>query len=131
MSEPVSPAVAERVDEPYAGLEGLRAEHSALLRRRRSGFHDGRAALLDEIETFLRRGHATGAVLVDGGDRVAAQGLLTYWSNILYRAGREILSDALAPFDPARTPELAGADYPYVRFDRRPQGEAAVSGAWD
>ena len=69
--------------QPFASLEELKAEHAELQRRRR--LFDKDEKMSEEIALFLYRGHATGALLGPDEERYAAQGLLSYWSNILYR----------------------------------------------
>ena len=108
---------------PYASLEELKAEHSTLLRRRRGGFVDNPAAFLGEVETFLKRGYATGHILGDEAERYSAECLLTYWSNVLYREGREVPEDALAEFDPGQAPELADTECPYVGLRQQQEGD--------
>ena len=108
---------------PYASLEELKAEHSTLLRRRRGGFEDNPATFLGEVETFLKRGFATGRILGDEAERYSAQSLLTYWSNALYREGREVPEDALAEYDPGQAPELADTECPYVGLGQRQEGD--------
>src|SRR5271166_597309 len=98
---------------PFASLEELKAEHSTLLRRRRGGFEENASVFLGEVETFLRRGYATGSILGDEAERYSAQSLLSYWSNALYREGREVPEDTLAEFDPGQAPDLADAACPY------------------
>jgi len=115
---------------PYASLEELKAEHSTLLRRRRDGFQDDPSVFLDEVESFLQRGYATGVVLGDEAERYAAQSLLTYWSNILYREGREVPEVSLTDFDPATAPELVDAECPYLGMDQLAEGQPVRSSGW-
>ncbi len=100
----------------YPSLASLRAAHTDLLKRYRE---QGNAPeVLAEIERLMRRGHATGAVLDDEGDRWTAQGLLDYWSSVLYRAGQvEPLDATLVEFDPALAPELADELCPYLGLE--------------
>ena len=131
MSDPLT-AEAPPDAAPYASLEELKAEHSTLLRRRRGGFEDNPAAFLGEVETFLKRGFATGRILGDEAERYSAQSLLTYWSNALYREGREVPEDALAEFDPGQTPELADTECPYVGLGQQQEGDRPLmSSGWN
>ena len=114
----------------YASLEELKTEHSTLLRRRRGGFVADRSTVLGEIETFLRRGYATGKVLGDEAERYAAQSLLTYWSNVFYREGREVPEDTLAEYDPGQTPDLDDTDCPYDGPGQANDGEPLRSPGW-
>src|SRR5262249_54009684 len=83
-----------------------------------------------EVETFVRRGYATGSVLGDEAERYAAQSLLTYWSNVLYREGREVAEDALAAFNPSEVPELVDAECPYFRLDDLEAEEPLPAPGW-
>ncbi|MBO0700240.1 MAG: hypothetical protein J2P46_17705, partial [Zavarzinella sp.] len=88
---------------PYASLGEMKAAHTLLQRRRRGDFAKD-PTLSGEIAEFLYRGHATGALIGSEDERYHAQGLLTYWSNILYRRGGEVEDDSLARFDATRAP---------------------------
>ena len=96
----------------------MKEEHSNLLRRRRCDFEDSPSGFLDEIETFLKRGFASGSVLGDDAERYSAQSLLTYWSNVLYREGREPGEDSLVEFNPDQAPELSDEKCPYFRLNQ-------------
>jgi WD40 repeat protein len=99
----------------FASLAALKAAHGELAQRRRASAET--AILLDDIAIFLRRGQATGALLDDDDERAAAQSLLNYWANILYRAGREPPEATLAEFDQLLAPELPDSLCPYVGLD--------------
>ena len=60
---------------------------------------------------------ATGAVLDNNEDRLAAQSLLDYWVTSFYRAGEEPPDTALALFDPELAPELDESLCPYRGLD--------------
>ena len=60
---------------------------------------------------------ATGAVLDNNEDRLAAQSLLDYWVTSFYRAGAEPPDTALALFDPELAPELDESLCPYRGLD--------------
>ncbi len=109
MNEPETP----RTEEPearFASLAQLRAAHRELLRQREE---DDDPAFVGEVVAFVDRASDTGAVLDGDEDRWAAQGILDYWANRLYRGGRSI-DPVLADFDPSLAPELADSDCPYV-----------------
>ncbi|MBW4548330.1 MAG: WD40 repeat domain-containing protein [Symplocastrum torsivum CPER-KK1] len=99
----------------FPSLASLRAAHSELLKRHRET--GSTPELLAEMEEFIYRGRATGALLDTDEDRWASQSLLDYWSAILYRAGREPPDATLAEFDPALAPELDDARCPYLGLE--------------
>ena len=99
----------------FPSLASLRAAHSELLKRHRE--IGSTTELLTEIEEFIYRGRATGALLDSDEDRWASQSLLDYWSAILYRAGREPPDATLAEFDSALAPELDDARCPYLGLE--------------
>ncbi len=115
---------------PYVSLEELKEEHSNLLRRRRCDFEDNPSIFLDDVETFLRRGFSSGSVLGDDAERYSAQSLLTYWSNVLYREGREPGEDTLAEFNPEQAPELSDEKCPYFRLNQPGTGEKLRTPGW-
>jgi WD40 repeat protein/energy-coupling factor transporter ATP-binding protein EcfA2 len=103
------------VASSFPSLASLRAAHSELLKRHRES--GSTPELLAEIEKFIYRGRATGALLDTDEDRWASQSLLDYWSAILYRAEREPPDATLAEFDPALAPELDDARCPYLGLE--------------
>jgi WD40 repeat protein len=112
---------------PFASLEELKAEHADLQRRRR--MFDKDEKMSEEIALFLYRGHATGALLASDDERYAAQGLLSYWSNILYRRGGEVADDSLEKYDPSQAPQLTDVKNPYETLIH-PEAEGRSPG-WD
>jgi signal transduction histidine kinase/energy-coupling factor transporter ATP-binding protein EcfA2 len=112
------PKVSATADDAlvhFPSLASLRAAHSELLKRHRES--GSTTELLAEIEEFIYRGRATGALLDTDEDRWASQSLLDYWSAILYRAGREPPDATLAEFDSALAPELDDARCPYLGLE--------------
>ncbi len=107
--------IAEDVLEQFPSPATLHAAHAGLLQRRRRGGDS--ATFLDAVAAFIHSARATGALLDADDDRRAGQSLLDYWSNILYRAGREPPDDILAEFDPALAPALDDALCPYMGLD--------------
>src|SRR6185503_6471448 len=101
--------------EGYPSLAALRDVHGALLQQRR--VHGDGADLLASAEQFIRRGVATGRLLDASEDRRAAQSLLNYWANLLYRADRAPLEATLAEFDPLLAPKLPDELCPYLGLD--------------
>ena len=100
----------------FPSLASLRAAHTELLKQYREQNND--PAMLTAIEQFMQRGQGTGAVLDIEDDRWTAQGLLDYWSSVLYRAGKVDLPDAtLVEFDPALAPDLDDDLCPYLGLE--------------
>ncbi len=99
----------------FASLTSLRAAHSELLKRhRQEGVTPGFAT---EVEAFVQRGRATGALLDDDEDRWAGQSLLDYWVTMLDRADLVPPDATLDEFDPALAPELPDELCPYQGLD--------------
>ena len=69
----------------FLSLAELKAAHTAILDRRR--LLGDTPEVLGEVDTFIRRGCATGRVLDVDEQRWAAQSVLDYWANVLYRLG--------------------------------------------
>lgn len=103
-------AVVENSTTPYPSLLELKETHTRL---RKLCSEAETPSVLDEIETFIQRGSATGAILDNDDDRRLTQSYLDYWVTVLYRAKR-IPSDAtLAEFDPSLAPQLDDSLCPY------------------
>ncbi|MBK9715198.1 MAG: WD40 repeat domain-containing protein [Kouleothrix sp.] len=113
MNDQIAPPLAD--EAAFASLAALKAAHADLLQRRRAGPET--PALLDDIATLVRRGQGTGVLLDDDDERAAAQSLLNYWANILYRAGREPPDATLAEFDPRLAPKLPDELCPYLGLE--------------
>jgi hypothetical protein len=97
---------------PFPSLASLRAAHSELLRRHRN---DGdKSEFFAEVERFLRRAQATGALLDGEKERWESQSVLDYWTTLSTRAGRPTLEVELDPFDPELAPELDESQCPYL-----------------
>src|SRR5262245_19364693 len=99
----------------FSSLSALRAAHNNLLKRRAE--EEGRPEFLADVAAFVKRAQATGVSLYSDDDRWAGQSLLDYWSNALYRAGRQMPESTLATFDPQLAPELDDAQVPYRGLD--------------
>jgi hypothetical protein len=82
--------------------------------------------LLAEASAFVERGAASGALLDADGDRRAAQGLLDFWSNLLYRSGHAPGDATLADFDPELAPALDDTLCPYLGLDAFREDNAAL-----
>ncbi|MCP4423184.1 MAG: WD40 repeat domain-containing protein [Chloroflexi bacterium] len=101
--------------ERYLNLSALRAAHRQLLEHRRQD--EKSPPFLDEIERFIQKGQATGALLDADEDRWDAQNLLDYWANELYHARRDPLDANLDEFNPDKAPHLADDLCPYIGLD--------------
>jgi WD40 repeat protein len=109
---------------PFPNLPALHATHLDLVRRQRE--LGAPPEFLAEASSFIQRGSATGVLLDAETDRETAQGLLDYWSTILFRAGYEPPDATLAEFDPNLAPELDDALCPYVGLDAFREGDHAI-----
>jgi WD40 repeat protein/tetratricopeptide (TPR) repeat protein len=124
----LAPDPAAPAGERFLSFQDLKAAHTRLQSNRQFRDPDGpsQPALLDAAEAFVRRAAATGQVLATDAEREAAQRLVTFWSNLLYRAGRDLAGeDALAEFDAGQAPDLSGIECPYAGL-----GEVPASEAW-
>ncbi|MEL7225458.1 MAG: hypothetical protein AAGL17_11495, partial [Cyanobacteria bacterium J06576_12] len=65
----------------------------------------------------MRTGKATGEILDSEDDRWTAQGLLDYWSSVLYRAGYEPPDTTLVEFDPSLATNLEDSLCPYLGLE--------------
>lgn len=106
----VTNVVVENTTTPYPSLLELKETHTRLRRLRSEG---ETLSLLDEIETFIQRGSATGAILDNDDDRRLTQSYLDYWVTFLYRAKRTPSDATLAEFDPSLAPQLDDSLCPY------------------
>src|SRR5262245_16221550 len=108
----MSSDVAAAHASAFASLVELRAVQARLGERRRK--EGETTAFWDDVESFVRRGTATG-VFIDGDDeRWSVQGVLDYWAAALERAGRPRSDSWLVEFDASRAPELADSACPYL-----------------
>ena len=113
--------------ERFLSFLDLKAAHTRLQSNRQFRDPEGhpQPALLDAAEEFVRRAAATGQVLATDAERESAQRLVTFWSNFLYRAGRDLAGeDALAEFDAGQAPDLSGIQCPYAGLGEVPAAEA-------
>jgi uncharacterized delta-60 repeat protein len=101
----------------FPSAESLRAAHSELLKRFRAQREKSdmiAPEMIAEVEAFIRRGKATGALLDTDTERWATQSQLDYWATQLYRPDYEPPDATLDEFDPQLAPELDDALCPYV-----------------
>jgi WD40 repeat protein len=99
----------------FPSLASMRAAHTDLLKREHA--QSRTPEMTAEIETFIRRGMATGVLLDAEADRTTAQSQLDYWATRLFRPGAELPDATLADFDPLLAPELDDALCPYIGLD--------------
>jgi len=99
----------------FPSAESLRVAHSELLKHFRT--QGEKSDMITEVEGFIRRGRATGALLDSDADRWATQSLLDYWATQLYKPGYEPPDATLAEFDPLLAPELDESLCPYLGLD--------------
>jgi len=109
---------------PFPALAAMRAEHVRLLEARRSA--GDKNAAFDDIRFFIRRGARLGTYLDGDSDRVAAQGLLDYWSNVLDRSGVEYEDAALLDFDAAALNAAAAAAWAGWAPDERAMAQRVI-----
>jgi WD40 repeat protein len=105
--------ILAREDGRFASLAAFRLAHSRLLAAQDEA-RGGVEPIARRAEELLDLGAATGAVLDENQDRWEAQGLLDYWYNALYRAGRRPRRPRLIPFDAKELPSLEGVRCPYL-----------------
>lgn len=99
-------------DALFPSLAALRAAHSKLLEAHRTQAE--RAEFWQELESFLRGGSRSGALMDREEDRWTAQSLLDYWIATAYSTGRAVPDAALVDFDPSLAPALPDEQCPYV-----------------
>lgn len=106
--------------EPFSSFLDLQTEHDRVLGQQDEidNFTDiEKLTFWQEIQHFVARIEATGAMLDLSRDRRVAQSILNYWSSYLYRAGYPVSELRLAEFDPALAPELPDSPRPYAGLD--------------
>ena len=115
MSDTATTLTSKTDDNRFPSLASLRSAHSELLKLHRDRGNE--PEILAEIEQLIHKGRATGALLDSENDRWAAQGLLDYWSSLLYRAGQQPPDATLADFDPSLAPDLSDDLCPYMGLE--------------
>jgi len=116
MSQSITSSEINDDGNRFPSLASLRVAHNQLLKQYRE---QGNAPeVLHEIAALICLGKATGALLDNEDDRWAGQGLLDYWSSMLYRAGHEPPDATLDEFDQTHTPNLDGTRCPYLDFEQ-------------
>lgn len=98
-------------------IASIVSRHAELIRRLKSDHSDGGkgrvlTAQSQEIATFVADALAAGAILEDDTDRMAAQTIIDYWSNLLRRGDQPAPDGELEPFD-ASKPERLDVACPY------------------
>src|SRR5437660_1626609 len=112
-----STAVTEASDNTvrFSSADEVRAAYARLLEQRFD--RADTPEFLLEVEEFVRRTQAAGAVIDASEDRWACQSMPDYWITVLYGAGRQPDTIALADFNPMLPPELADALSPYLGLE--------------
>lgn len=108
----------------FPSLHALRTTHSDLLRRYQAKGGDPEALRL--IESFVRKGAATGVLLENDDERWAAQGFLDYWSALLYRLGQEPPEATIHSFNPRLIPTAYDRQCPYVGLRAYTEADQAI-----
>lgn len=99
--------------ELFPSLAAVSQIHRDLLRRYRRG-GQGDPDVIEEVEQFINRACATGFLLDNEEDRWAAQGLIDYWTTVLYRLGRDGFDTTLEEYDASNAPDLPDEACPYL-----------------
>ena len=106
---------------PYPSLDVMRQAHRTLQRKFR-GLKD-QTPFMDEVVSFVEQGVLTGIVIEDEEDRWTAQGILDYWSAILYRNELNTIDATLHDYDQSLSPEFTDEMCPYIGLGTFGQGE--------
>ena len=104
------------VEEKYfPSVSALRAEHENLLRKRQES--EETQELFFEVRSFVKKGNESGVLIYDINERWAAQSILDYWANLIYKYSQEDLDANLKDYDPNLAPDLDPAKCPYLGLD--------------
>ncbi|WP_129677479.1 WD40 repeat domain-containing protein [Candidatus Chloroploca sp. Khr17] len=99
-------------------LSALRVFHIRLMNQRREALQDpsdeALSIVLDDIERFIEMLRLAGRIIDDNDHRDEVQELLSFWNNVLYRAGRPSTVDFLDDFDPRLAPTIPDHLCPYL-----------------
>jgi tetratricopeptide (TPR) repeat protein/energy-coupling factor transporter ATP-binding protein EcfA2 len=112
------------VEEPFPSVTAIRLAHSELLRRHAATAGSSTLSPV-EIDEFVLRARATGALLDNDDDRWVVQGLLDYWVTALLRAGHTIDDATLDEFDPESAPYIPEEECPFVGLDAFQESDAS------
>jgi WD40 repeat protein/energy-coupling factor transporter ATP-binding protein EcfA2 len=98
----------------FLSLSALKTANNELLKMRRENGYS--SEFLAKIKEFVTLTRETGAVLNVDTERWAAQSLLDYWCNYLYRAGIKLdeQEGVLVNFDEKLAPTIPDSKCPYV-----------------
>lgn len=109
----------------FPSAAALRAAHNELIAREEASKSSLEFYL--EVESFIKRGRSTGALLDSDSDRVASQSILNYWKSALFATGREPTNATLAKFDPALLPDTTkDTQSPYVGLNAFQETDRAL-----
>ena len=97
----------------FPSFDSMRAAHSQLVKKYSLDISDDSEEFVKPIQDFLEKGKVTGALLDSDSERDAAQTILDYWSNRLYRLGIRDVDTLLDRFDSELAPEIPDKLCPY------------------
>jgi hypothetical protein len=98
-------------NERFPSLLALQEQNDRLLDALDTG--QSTDGFWDEVTAFIQRAQTTGAILDIANERRAAQSILDYWDNALYREDRPAPGARLAEFDINLAPDLKDQPCPY------------------
>lgn len=96
----------------FPSFIALRARHSELLQVEPET-EDAKARIMVEVEDFIGRAQATGAMLSDEDERRGAQSILNYWVSVLYRMDGVARPGTLNRYDAQASARLDDVACPY------------------
>src|SRR5687768_70771 len=96
----------------FPSFIALRAKHSELLQREPET-EEEKSRCLTELEDFISRVQATGAILLDSEERRGAQNILNYWVSTLYREDQVARLVTLADYERNLPVHLGDLTCPY------------------
>jgi len=108
----------------FPSFDSLRAAHSDLLKQHRQigdSPEMGKA-----VQAFILKAQATGALIDNENERMAAQSLLDYWATHLFRMNVESPETTLADFDSSLAPDIPDSLCPYRGLNAFGEDDAGV-----
>ena len=101
---------------PFPSLEVMRQAHRKLqhqFRRLKDDSPEAHNRAMTNVVNFVKQGVCTGTTIADEDDRWSAQGLLDFWSAILYRHEWNDIDATLQDYDADLAPEFEDHECPY------------------
>lgn len=120
-TQQLSPLLLEPQDGRFVSPAVLRVVHRDFLRRARE--EGDQEQLVVDLLAFMQTASQTGTVIDNEEERNSAQGILDYWTTILYRLGQDNFPQTLADFDNQLAPELGEYQCPYLGLSAFGEGE--------